>query len=229
MVKVPTFSMTLPVSKEVIDYRPFLVKEEKLLVLASEANEVESALRAIGDIVENCTFGKVKLEKYCLADMQYAFLQIRGKSIGSEINFYLICGVCGQKHLTSISVEDFGVKMSKKLETTFSLDGNIQVEMKYPNLLHYTKLFNSPDESAVFDVVADCVSKIFNEEEVFENTKESLSEVREFLDNLTPEQFEKFEEFFVNMPVLFKELNFTCVQCETSNTLIVDGIQNFFE
>lgn len=229
MVKVPKFSMTLPVSKEEMEYRPFLVKEEKLLVLANEASDVETALRAIGDVVENCTFGKVQLEKYCLADMQYAFLQIRGKSIGSDINFYLICGECGHRHLTSVAVDEFETKMPKKLETVFSLDGDIRVEMKYPNLSHYTKLFDDPSETAVFDVVSECIVKIFNEEEVFENSKETRKEVREFLDNLTPEQFEKFEEFFVNMPVLYKELKFTCSSCSKDNMLIVDSIQNFFD
>jgi hypothetical protein len=229
MVKVPTFSMTLPVSKEKIDFRPFLVKEEKLLILANEASDTESALKAIGEVVESCTNGKVQLHKHCLADMQYAFLQIRGKSVGPEINFYLICGDCGHRHLSTISVEDFDIKLPKKLETVFAIDGDIRVEMKFPGLAHYTKLFDEQTDEAVFDVVADCIVKIFNDEEVFENTKDTKNEVRVFLDNLTPEQFEKFEDFFVNMPVLYKELSFTCTSCSKQNSLIVDSIQNFFE
>lgn len=229
-VKLPTFSMTLPVSGDVIEYRPFVVKEEKLLILANESDDIENIIRAISDTIRSCTFEKMSLEKYCLADAQYAFLQVRGKSIGNIITLYAICGECGHKHLAEIEVNDFEVRKNDNYNSTVTLDG-VKVELKYPTLQHYVKLYSSTEEndfSGVYDMIAECVVKIYNEDEVYVNTPETYHETREYIDNLNMENFKKLEEFFVNMPVLYKKLDFNCNQCEKENTLLVDGIRSFF-
>lgn len=228
MVKVPRYTTTLPVSGEKIEFRPFVVKEEKLLLMASESTDTESAVNAISDIVESCTFGKVKSSEYCLADVQWMFLQIRCKSIGEEINLYLICGKCEHKHLKTISINDFEVRMTEKDKKIINVDETVRVELKYPTIQHYNHLFENKDEDAVYDVIADCVVKIYNEDELFVNDGNSHKELREFIDNLTATQFEPFEEFFETMPVLFKQIDFTCVKCETNNTMIVNSVQHFF-
>jgi len=166
-VKVPKFTTTLPVSGEKIEFRPFLVKEEKLLLLASESTDTDSAVNAISDIVESCTDGKVKSSEYCLADIQWMFLQIRSKSIGDEINLYLICGKCNHKHLKTLTINDFEVRLVEEKAKVINIDGSVRVELKYPTIHHYNHLFETSDDGAVYDVVADCITKIYNDDEVF--------------------------------------------------------------
>ena len=228
IVKVPKFTATLPISKEVFEYRPFLVKEEKILLMANESNEMSTIMSAIGDVVEQCTYGKIKVDSYCLADLQYVFLQIRGKSIGENFAFYKICGECGYKHITEMHVNDFEVT-EKIVNNIVTLEGGTKVELKYPGLQHYGLLFEDESTEAIFNVVADCIVKIYDEEEVFENSPEVRNDVLDFIDNLTSKEFEKFEEFFTNMPVLFKKFDFVCEGCGVSNSLLVDSITNFFE
>jgi hypothetical protein len=228
-VKVPKFTTTLPVSGEKIEFRPFLVKEEKLLLLASESSDTDSAVNAISDIVESCTNSKVKSSEYCLADVQWLFLQIRGKSIGEEVNVYLLCGECGAKHLKTMSLKDFSVALPKDPNGhIIKVDDVVQVELKYPTIFHYNYLFENKNENDVYKVVADCIVKIYNEDEVFVNEGTSDKELLEFIENLTSEQFEKFEQFFVQMPVLTKVENFVCTKCETSNKFQVNSIEHFF-
>lgn len=228
MVKVPTFTMTLPVSKETITYRPFLVKEEKVLILANESDDMSTVINAIDDVTKNCTDHKVGIETHCMADVQYAFLQIRGKSIGEDFTFYSVCGECQHKHVTTMRVDEFEVEEGTK-NNVIVLDGGLKVELKYPGLQHYALLFDTEDESKVYEVVAECIVKIYNEEEVFVNTTETTKDMLEFLDGLTPAQFEQFEKFFVDMPVLFKRFTFTCENCNVENKLTIDGITSFFD
>ena len=228
VVKVPTFTMTLPVSGETIDFRPFLVKEEKILLLAKETNTMEAAIHSIVDIVETCTFNKMKVDDYSLADTQYAFLQIRGKSIGEEIELYLMCGECSHKHPSTISIIDFTVSTTPKTNKLIEVDSTVKVELSYPKIQHYVSLFETDNDDAVYDVVVECIKKIYTDDEMFVNTKETYGEVRTFIDNLTPDQFEKFEEFFTHMPILHKKLEFICSTCETPNIIVVDSITNFF-
>jgi hypothetical protein len=228
-VKVPKFTTTLPVSGEKIEFRPFLVKEEKLLLLASESTDTESAVNAISDIVDSCTSGKVHCSNYCLADMQWLFLQIRGKSIGEEVSVYLLCGECEAKHLKNMSLNDFEVTLPASSNSTrINIDGVVQVELKYPTIFHYNYLFENKSDQDVYRVIADCIVKIYNEDEVFINEGNSDKELLEFVENLTSEQFEKFEKFFIDMPVLTKVENFTCTKCGISNKFQVNSIQHFF-
>lgn len=229
MVKVPTFTMTLPVSGESIDYRPFVVKEEKMLILANEENNINDIVRAISDVVYHCTFEKMKLENYCLADMQYAFLQIRSKSIGTELSLMLVCGECGGKHPKVFVTEDFQV-VDNKGNNKVVLDNEITVELKYPGLKHYAQMFseNQTTFDSVYEMITECIVKIYSDEEMFINEPSRHNEVREFVDNLTPEQFEKFEAFFLEMPMLIKREEFVCTVCGTNNALLVDSLKSFF-
>jgi hypothetical protein len=227
MIKIPKFTTTLPYSGVKVEFRPFLVKEEKILLLANESDRTEDAVQALKDIIESCTFGKVQINDYCLADMQWLFLQIRGKSIGEEIDVYLICGKCEAKQLYTMNVSDFETVVTPS-NNVISIDGSTTVELKYPTLEHYAALYESDSEETIYQIVANCITKIYNEDEMFVNEGESQQELLEFIDNLTPEQFSPFEQFFKNMPVLHKKVEFTCRKCETGNSLVVDGINHFF-
>lgn len=227
VVKVPTFTTTLPYSGDVIVFRPFLVKEEKILLMATESEKVDDVINSMDDIIQACTFGKVKLDDYCIADIQWLFLQIRGKSIGEEIDMMLVCGKCSEKQPYTINVSEFETVISKQ-NNTISVNNSVKVLLKYPTLSHYSLLYETNSEEIVYKVIVDCIEKIYDEDEMFVNEGNSNDELYEFINNLTPEQFEPFEKFFHNMPVLVKQTEFVCKKCDTLNTLNLDSINHFF-
>jgi hypothetical protein len=231
LIKVPRFTMTLPLSKETVEYRPFLVKEEKILIMANEEEIYSDIIEAMTDIVRDCTFGKIDAKKCSMFDAQYAFLQIRGKSIGENIEFVLICSnpECGAKTPANLNINQFSLKENEGHSSTIDLGEGTTVVMRYPSFRHYAKLFNDDGVENTYDVVAECVEKIITEEEVYLNDESNFSEMRSWVDNITPEMFEKIEEFFVTMPILGKQLDYTCEHCQTKNSIVVDGIRNFFE
>jgi len=231
MIKVPKFTMTLPVSGDVIEFRPFVVKEEKILILANETDDINESLRAVADVIEQCTFDRMKIENYCLADMQYAFLEIRGKSIGTELSLMMVCGECGAKHPKTFFHKDFQV-VKQNVDKVINIDGEIKVELQYPGLQHYAMMFDKDTEESTFEsvynMIVSCIVKIYDNEEVFINDTTKHNQVRDFVDNLTPEQFEKFEQFFLAMPIMIKREEFTCSECNAPNVLIVDTLKSFF-
>jgi hypothetical protein len=130
--------------------------------------------------------------------------------------------------LKTLTINDFEVRLVEEKAKVINIDGSVRVELKYPTIHHYNHLFETSDDGAVYDVVADCITKIYNDDEVFINEGKTHQELREFVDNLTAEQFEPFEQFFEDMPVLFKQIDFKCVECESDNTLMVNSVQHFF-
>jgi T4 bacteriophage base plate protein len=231
IVKVPTFKMTLPFSKKEVTYRPYVVKEEKLLIMANESDDALAMIDAICDVVANCTFGEITPSKDPMFDVQYAFLQIRGKSQGEELEFYSVCGIeeCGHQTPVKMKVSDFTLKLTPGHTNRIELENSVNVVMNYPTLNLYNALYETKDEEAIYDIVAQCIDTIYTGDETFVNDATEFSEFRNFIDNLTPAQFEKFEQFFVSMPVLIFTFTYDCDKCQKQNTLTIDGITNFFE
>lgn len=232
VVKVPTFTMTLPLTGEVVSYRPFLVKEEKLLIMANEDGNIKEITNAVTQLVKDCTSDVMKPDTHSMFDIQYAFLQIRGKSISEEIPFYLICENegCGYKTETSVRIDQFQFRENPEHTNTIDLGVGIKVIMRYPSFEKYGLLYDRVEDDAVFDVVASCIEKIVTEDEVYVNeNKDTLAEVRGFLDSITPEQFSKLEVFFTTMPILEYVHPYTCKGCGIKNSVTIDGVRNFFE
>lgn len=226
--KVPKFDMILPLTKEKVEYRPFLVKEEKLLLMAADTPNTDAVIKAIGDIVHNCTFGKIDVKTAPMYVTQFAFLQIRGKSIGETIDFTTICGNCQHKTDTSIGVADFGLVQTPGHKKTIDLGNGITLEMRYPTIEHFSRLFESQEADTIFDIVAECIDRIITDEEVVQNTPDMKRDMLEFVDHLTPTQFEAIQKFVVTMPVLRYSNSYACPNCQTENEIVIDGINHFF-
>lgn len=228
MIKVPTFTMTLPFSKDEVKFRPYVVREEKLLIMAAESQEQSTIVNQVGDIVKECTFGKIDIASAPMFDVQHAFLQIRGKSVGETFELYLICGSCEHKTPTNIHSDSFVLQTTEGHTNKLALADGFTVVMRYPTISHYGSLFGSTDDSDVFDVIAECVESIYTQDEMFTNTGDNKKDIVAFLGDLTPEQFEIIESFFLTMPVLKTSIEFTCTGCGKENVVHVDGINNFF-
>lgn len=228
MIKVPTFTMKLTHTNREIKYRPYLVKEEKLLTMANEAENIDDILLAVGDIVKACTFDAVDIEKDAMFEVQQVFLNIRGKSVGENIEFYSVCGHCQDRAEANISTSEFALKTTPGHTNKIVLDDNFSVLMNYPTFKHFMQLYITEEENVIYQVIAECIHTVYTNDEVFVNTKETFKDMREFVDNLILQQFEKLENFFITMPILKYEHRYTCEKCEYKNVLILDGISNFF-
>jgi hypothetical protein len=230
-IVVPEYKTVLPVSKSEVSFRPFLVKEEKLLIMANESGEAREVTDAITRIVQDCTDGAVNPKTFSMFDMQYMFMQIRGKSVGETLDFNVLCDNPECDHRTKIAahINNFTLQETSGHDPMVDLGNGNKIKMNYPNFDLFAVLFESDDTERIYDVVAACIDQVITPDEVAVNDGEHPQEFREFLDNLTPEQFGKLEHFFSTMPVLEYKTTFTCEACQTVNDVTIDGVRNFFE
>lgn len=222
-LSVPTFDVDVYSTKEKIRMRPFLVKEEKILILAAESNQRSDMIRAMQQVVDSCSDGKLDAEKLPFFDLQNIFIKLRSQSIGKDSEFNLICGECGHKTPMTLDLEQITLKTHPDHTNKIMITDEIGVLMKYP-----TSDILSQEDLPMFDLVVSCVDKIFTKEEVHNAAEEGLAEVTKFIDSLTNEQFEKIVEFFLTAPKIFHSIDYTCPKCNTENNVVVDGVENFF-
>lgn len=230
LVKVPRYQMTLPFSGEVVDYRPFLVKEEKLLVMAKDSGDKGLIIRTVGDIVRDCTDGKVDSSVSPMFDVQYAFLALRGKSVGEDIEYFLVCGKCGFKTTALTKSEEFKLIQTAGHSNTVIVDDEIRLTMKYPTFDHFMKIFGETEDGQidVDGVVDECVDTMITREEVIKITKDNIGDLRAFIDSMLPAQYDRLEKFFETMPVFQCSKEYQCERCGTNNVVNIGGINNFF-
>lgn len=224
VMNTPTFKVRIHSLNKDIEFRPFLVKEEKILILAQESNEPKEMIKAMQDIVTSCSNGAVDGRELPFFDLQYAFIQLRSQSIGNITDFILICGECGHKTETTLDLNNLTIDFPENHTNRIMLSDNVGVTMKYPKAEILVD-----DETPAFDLVVSCIDKIFDQDEIYDAEEEGVYEVEKFINSLSTQQFEKIVEFFQTSPRLEKTIDYTCVKCNTENTVLIDGVENFFE
>ncbi len=222
-LSVPTFDVEVYSTKEKVKMRPFLVKEEKILILAAESNQRADMIRAMQQVITSCSSGKIDAEKLPFFDLQNIFIKLRAQSIGKESEFNLICGECGHETPTSLDLEQINLRVTPNHNNKIMLTDEIGVVMKYPTA---EVLIN--EDQPVFDLVVSCVDKVFTLDEIHDAADQSPEEISNFIDSLTSEQFDKIVEFFETAPKILHNIEYTCSKCQTENTVVVDGVENFF-
>ena len=222
-LSVPTFDVEVYSTKNVVTMRPFLVKEEKILILAAESNQRSDMVRAMQQVVNLCSDGKIKAEELPFFDLQNIFIRLRSQSIGKDSEFNLICGECGHRTPTTLDLDEIKLQIPPNHTNKILLNDDVGVIMKYP-----TAEILSNEDMPIFDLVVSSVEKIFTQEEVHDAEEEGYEAVSDFIDGLTTEQFEKIVEFFATTPRIFHNIDYTCPKCQTENTVVVDGVENFF-
>ena len=224
IMNTPTFKVRIHSLDKDVEFRPFLVKEEKILILAQESGEVREMIKAMQDIVTACANGTINGRDLPFFDLQYAFIQLRSQSIGNITDFLLICGECGHKTETELDLNTLVIDFPEGHTNKIMLSDSVGVMMKYP-----TSDILADDTTPAFDLVVSCIDKIFDAEEVFDAQEEGVEEVEKFVNSLSTLQFEKIVEFFQTSPRLEKTMEYTCVKCGTDNVVLIDGVENFFE
>lgn len=226
---LPKFEVTLPLSKDVVKFRPFVMKEEKLLLMAAESEDEQDVFHAIDESVKACTFDKVSCETHPMVDIQYLFLQIRGKSVGEELEYNLICGECSHKTPGFLNLNDIKVHTGEGHTNKIHISDDVIVTMKYPKIEHLGRLTkDAVGVEEIYEVISECIDSIQTSEEVFSLKNSSLSDMKEFVDNLTATQFSKLQVFFDTMPSIKHTIEFDCKGCGKTNKIILDDIVNFF-
>ena len=233
-IATPTYELELPSTGKKIKYRPFLVKEEKLLVLALESENTKDISTAIKTVLKNCIQTRgVKVENLPTFDIEYLFLNIRGKSVGEEVEVNLIAPDDEVTEVpVTINIDDIKIQKSEEHTNKVKLDDALIMEMKYPSLDQFIKSnFDFTEEVSMdqsFDLIASCIDKIYNEEEVWSTADCTKKEVKEFLEQMNSMQFKEIEKFFETMPKLSHSVTFTNPKTEVESTVVLEGLSSFF-
>ena len=233
-IATPTYELELPSTGKKIKYRPFLVKEEKLLVLALETESTKDISNAIKTVLKNCIQTRgVKVDNLPTFDIEYLFLNIRGKSVGEEVEVNLIAPDDEVTEVpVTISIDDIKIQKSEEHTNKVKLDNDLIMEMKYPSLEQFIKSnFDFTEEVSMdqsFDLIASCIDKIYNEEEVWSTADCTKKEVKEFLEQMNSMQFKEIEKFFETMPKLSHSVTFTNPKTKVESTVLLEGLSSFF-
>ena len=233
-IATPTYDLELPSSKQKIKFRPFLVKEEKLLVLALESEDTKQITNAIKTVIKSCISTRgVKVEDLPTFDIEFLFLNIRGKSVGEEVEISIIAPDDGTTPIpVSINLDDIKVVEDENHTKQIRLDDSLMMEMKYPSLDQFIKNnFDQIDTSNVdksFELIASCIDKIYNEEEVWATADCTKKEVIEFLNQMSSTQFKDVEKFFETMPKLSHTLEVVNPVTDVASIVVLEGLSSFF-
>ena len=233
-IATPTYELELPSTGKTVQYRPFLVKEEKLLVIALESEDTKQITTAIKAVIKACIKTRgVKVEALPTFDIEYLFLNIRGKSVGENLDVNIICPDDKETEVkVNINLDDIKCHKNEGHTNKIKLDANLMMEMKYPSLDEFIKSNFDLDEKnqmdQSFDLIASCIDKIYSEEEVWAAEDCTKKEMSEFLESMNSSQFKEIETFFETMPKLSHTLKVTNPQTKVVSDVTLEGLAAFF-
>lgn len=233
MNSTPTYNLIIPSTGETVKFRPFLVKEEKALLMAQQSEDPEVMVDTLKEVVKSCVKG-IDTESLATFDLEYIFTQLRGKSVGETVDLIFPCDDCvdNDKARVQISFDITKIEVEKKPEhnKNIKLFNDVGVVMKYPTIkiLKQLKELKVEDLDEVFKVVAECVDYIYEGQEIYYAKEVSKEEILEFLNNLTTDQFKNVQQFFETMPRLKQEVDYTCPVCKKPHHKVLEGLNSFF-
>jgi hypothetical protein len=242
-IAVPEYTLTIPSSKKEVKYRPFLVKEEKILLLAMESEKTEEIIDATKKIIENCVYGDVDVNEMPTFDIEYIFLQLRAKAKGEILDLKYKCPKCELEIPIGINIDDIEVRETKEHTKDIKLTEELGVMMKYPNLSLQTKIAqtsnNKPEIEGLFKTIVACIDYIYDKETTYPSKDHTEKEMNDFLESLTDTQFQKLSKFFETSPALKHDVNLHCKnkvkgkgkekkECGYKEKITLEGLNSFF-
>ena len=236
-INTPTYELTLPSNKKKIRYRPFLVREEKILVLAMESNDQKQITDAIVQIIGDCLITKnIDVTKLPTFDIEYLFLNVRSKSVGETVEVNITCPDDGKTTVeTSINIDDIKVVKNKDHKLIIQLDDKYSMKLKYPTLDQFVENnfdfeMAEPKESvsAAMSMLSTCIDMIYDQEESWDASESTKEELDEFIDQLNTKQFQEVEQFFRTMPKLTHKLKVKNPQTGVESEVVLEGLASFF-
>ena len=226
-IATPIYTLTIPSTKKKVKYRPFLVKEQKILILAMENEDQEQILDAITNTIKACLITKIDMTTLALFDIEYLFLQIRARSISEEIEMRVTCADDGETTVdVKFMVDDVKVNFPKGHTNIIELDNDLTIEMQYPDLDYFAKINFMDEKVDEYELVAKCIKRVYVGEDDF--TSDSLDESKAWVEGLTNSQFEKIQSFFETMPTLRHVLKVKNPKTKVVNEVVLEGLSDFF-
>jgi len=233
-ISTPTYELTLPSSNRKIKYRPFLVKEEKVLIIAMESQDTKQIARAVKDVLTKCILTKgIKVEKLATFDIEYLFLNVRGKSVGEHIEVMVTCPDDEKTQVPmSINIDDIKVQKDDDHSPDIKLDDTYTLKMKYPSLTEFIKNnfdnLEKLDVNDTFDLIASCIDQVYTEEESWSHQECTKKELSDFVESLNSNQFKMVENFFTSMPKLTHTVKVINPNTKVESEIKIEGLQSFF-
>ncbi len=233
-INTPTYELVLPSSAKKIKYRPFLVREEKILIMALESEDVKQITESVIEILNSCILTKgIDITKLATFDIEYLFLNVRSKSVGETVEIVLTCPDDNKTTVPmSIDIDAIKIKKDKKHKDVIKLDESLSLKLKYPSMQQFIENnFEASDNSEVnntLDMIVSCMDVIFNEEETWPATESTKKELEDFIDQLNTKQFKMIENFFATMPKLTHTVKVKNPKTEVESTVVLEGLAAFF-
>ena len=230
-VNTPTYMLDLPSTGEKIKYRPFLVKEQKVLMMAQDTKKDAELAETMGQLVSSCTYGKVKPETSPMFDMEYAFLKIRSKSVGSKVDVMITCPDDEITQVkTVVDLDEIEVQMLDNHSNEVNITDDVKIEFRYPILNDMIDLKDGAnDVDRVFHILEKCITSIHFGDDVYQKTDITEKELNTFVDELTGEQFETLVDFFGSMPKLRHVVKITNPKTKVKSEVVLEGLESFLE
>ena len=245
-IDLPIFDIKLVSLPEPIKFRPFLVKEEKLLLMALQSEDEQTILKTVKQVINNCLIDEIDIDSIPIFDIEYLFLNIRARSVGETVNTAYLCrNVIGSelneageevpvdcKHLMDVQINLLEIQPPiSSIEPKIYFSKDVGIQLKFPTLETFKSVKNlvlSDDAEQLYELIFDCTDYVFDADTVYYSKESSLDEFKQFLESLTQEHFDKVLEFFNKLPTLKKEVKHTCEKCEFEHILTLEGLNDFF-
>jgi len=232
-IVAPNYELTVPSTGKKIKFRPFLVKEEKILLLANETKDQDQILSAMKQIVSNCTFNEVDPEEAATFDIEYIFLQLRAKSVGESVEVNIKCTKCDTPIPVRVELSEIQVIKEKNHTNKIAISDTMGLVMRYPNFKALQILQssggNAQNPTELLEFVATCITSIYDNSQIYEGKEHTTNELVEFIENLPQGAFAKIMDFFTKMPVVSKDIVCECSKCKAVNKVTLKGAQDFFQ
>jgi hypothetical protein len=226
ILETPSYELILPSTNKKVKYRPFLVKEYKILLTTVEADTSEIT-RIVTELVDNCTFNKLDIAKLAHFDVEYLFLNIRAKSISETSEIVINCE-CGNKIDYTLDITNLKVNKETAYDKKIMLTDDIGVVLRYPQFDEMLEIHDNANSTNVVELITNCIDAVFTKDEYFDKQSYTKEELSSFVSSFTKKQFDKLEEFFRNIPKIVQHIETDCPKCGKHNVVELEGLQNFF-
>ena len=234
-ISAPTYELVLPSSGKKVKYRPFLVREEKILIMALESEDTKQITTAIKDVLSTCILSRgIKIDKLATFDIEYLFLNVRAKSVGETVEVNVTCPDDGKTQVQmQIDIDSIKIKRDPEHTNIIKLDDDLSVQMNYPSLNQFIEanFDTNTDQSQVdesLEVIMTCIGQVYNQDEAWEASECTKKELRDFVESMNSKQFKQVENFFATMPKLTHNIKVTNPETKVESTVVLEGLASFF-
>jgi len=234
-ISAPTYELVLPSSGKKVKYRPFLVREEKILIMALESEDTKQITTAIKDVLSTCILSRgIKIDKLATFDIEYLFLNVRAKSVGETVEVNVTCPDDGKTQVQmEIDIDSIKIQRDPEHTNIIKLDDNLSIQMNYPSLSQFieTNFDTNTDQSQVdqsLEVIMTCIGQVYNQDEAWEASECTKKELKDFVESMNSKQFKEVENFFSTMPKLTHNIKVTNPETKVESTVVLEGLASFF-